>query len=345
MRNSFLVCLGGLSALLSACTTVETDRTTLDIPIAIRTQVTFEPLDREKAARYLETERHAFKANTEPMLKEKTALEAGRKERFDEISREFPECGRQRHCTSHLSRGDVKRFERFNDLSKEILEYDRRIVVLEAAIRDWERRLELRSRAILNRFLVHEVLQMPEFEKRFQGVMVYSLESFDTRKQLSYHLLRYGGDANLVPAVLGDFNFRMLGRPIDEAAVIATFEVYLMPLFNEPRAPTRYVVTMLVNTFQLDLRNYDKDFMREWATKMSEPFQEALRQEVYCGMYSIASETILPRLAANKQKRCQDARMKMQALFADKFLDRFTPATWMLPLAYYPMARPISGGY
>jgi|GEM_PF-6790011 len=334
-----------LFLLLSACTTVDTDRTTLDMPVAIRTKVTFEPLNRERAERYLETERNTFRVNTEPMKKEKTALEAGRKERYDEISREFPECGRQRHCTSELSRGDVKRFERFNDLSKEILEYDRRIVVLDAAIRDWERRLELRSRAVINRFLVHEVLQLPETEKRFQGLLVYSLESFDSRKQMSYHLLRYGGNQNLVPAVLGDLNFRMLGRPIDEAAVIATFEVYLMPLYNEPLAPTRYVVTMLVNSFQLDLRYFDKDFMQAWGQKLAEPFQEALRQEVYCGMYSISSDTLLPRLAANRTKRCLGPRERMQAKYTEKFADRFDPASWMLPLAYYPMARPISGGY
>ncbi len=343
MRN-FAASMAFLS-LFTACTTVDTDRTTLDVPISVRTQVTFEPLSRESATRYIETEKHVFKKNIDPMREEKAALEAGRKERYDEISREFPECGRQRHCQSNLSRGNVKRFERFNDLNKEILEYDRRIVALEASIRDWERRLELRTRAIINRFVVHEVLQLPSLEKRFQGILVYSLESFDTRKQMSYHLMRYGGSDNLVPTVLGDLDFRMLGRPVDEAAVIATFEVYLMPLYNEPKAPTRYVVTMLVNTHQLDLRHYDKDFMRDWSAVLAEPFQEELRSQVFCGMYSISSRTLIPRLSANRTKRCEGPRDRMQAKYSEKFRDRFPPNSWMLPLAYFPMARPITGGY
>ncbi len=343
MRQS--LAFSALVLALSACTTVDTDRTTLDMPVSIRTQVTFEPLTREKATRFIEAERHIFKENTDPMKAEKKAIEDGRKERWDEVAREFPECGRQRHCTSGISRGDVKRFERFNDLNKEILEYDRRIVVLEAAIRDWERRLELRTRAIINRFIVYEVLQLPEHEKRLQGLLVYSLESFDTRKQISYHLLRYGGDNNMVPAVVGDLDFRMLGRPIDEAAVIATFEVYLMPLYNEPRAPTRYIVTMLVNSYQLDLRQYDKDFMLDWGAKIAEPFQEELRQQVFCGLYSISSDTLWPRLAANRTKRCSEPRARMQAKYAEKFNDRFPANSWMLPLAYYPMARPLTGGY
>jgi len=328
------------------CTTVDTDRTTMALPTAIRTQVTFEPISRENATRYIEAERHILKTNVAPMREEISGLQAGRKERYDEISREFPECGRQRHCQSRISRGNVKRFERFNDLAKEILEYDKRLVNLESSVLEWERRFDLRHRAILNRFLVHEMLQLPEFENRFQAILVYSLESFDTRKQLSQHLLRYSGDEELFATMLGDLNFRMLGRPVDEAAVIATFEVYLMPRYDEPRAPTRYVISMLVNTHQLDLRHYDKDFVKEWSAKLVEPFQEVLRQDVYCGMYSIASETLLPKLDGRKKlKSCVGRRVRMQAKEADQFKDRFHPGASMLPLAYFPMASPISGGY
>lgn len=326
-------------------TSVESDRTTFNVPVAVRTRVTFEPLSREKAARYMEAERHAFKVGTDPLRERLEGLRAGRKERYDEVEREFPECSKQRHCTSHLSRGSVQRFERYNELSKEVLEYDRRIVELEAAIREWERRLELRTRAIVNRFLVHEVLKLPELETRFQGLLVWSLESFDTRRQASNHLFRYTGQ-EMEPLVLGDLDFRMLGLPVDEAAVIATFEVYLYALHNEPLAPTRYVVTMLVNTHQLDLRYYDKDFLREWAGRLAEPFQEQLRQEIYCSIYSIASDTLVPRLDQNRARRlkCGEKRALMRAKQGERFADRFAPGFWLLPLAYYPMARPISGG-
>lgn len=334
-----------LLGILSGCTTVETDRSTLALPSAIRTHVTFEPLDRAQANHYISLENHIYKKNADPIREEIAALQGGRKERYDEISREFPECGRQRHCQSQLSRGGVKRFERFNDLSKEILEYDKKLVELEASLGEWGRRRELRTRAILNRFVVHEVLQIPKTETKFQGLLVYSLESFDTRKQMSYHLMRYGGDEQLVPAVVGDLDFRMFGMPIDEAAVIATFEVYLMPRYNEPRAPTRYIVTMLVNTHQLDLRVYDKDFMREWGNKLAEPFQEALREQVFCGMYSIASQTLLPRLPRGRADRCAEARMRVQPKEGQSFGNRFPPDSWMLPLSYYPMASPSTGGY
>lgn len=332
--------------LLCGCvaSSVDVDRTTLNVPVAVRTQVTFEPLTREQANRYIQGERHTYQEQTGPVRDRVESLKAGRKERYDEIEREFPECGKQRHCTSHLSRGAVARFERYNELSREILEYDRRIIELEAALAEWDRRLELRTRAIVNRFIVHEVLQIPQTVQKFQSILVWSLESFDTRRQVSYHLFRYVGQ-DMVPLVLGDLDFRMTGMPVDEAAVIATFEVYLMPLFNEPLAPTRYVVTMLVNTHQLDLRFYDKDFMRDWATKLAEPFQEQLREEVFCGIFSVAGETLVPRLNQNRARhlKCGDLRMAMQVQKAERFPDRFAPLHWMLPVAYYPMARPITG--
>jgi hypothetical protein len=323
---------------------VDTDRTTFNLPIAVRTKITFEPLSREQASRYIETERHFMKTSTAPIRERLEGLRAGRKERYEEVEREFPECTKQRHCTSKLSRGAVQRFERYNDLSKEILDYDRRIVELEASINDWDRRLELRTRAIVNRYLVHEMLKLPEVEPRFQGLLIWSLESFDSRRQVSNHLFRYTGQ-EMLPLVVGDLEFRMLGKPVDEAAVIATFEVYLQALYNEPRAPTRYVVSMLVNTHQLDMRYYNKDFLREWGSRLAEPFQEELRQQIFCSIYSISSETLVPRLNQNRARRlkCDEKRALMQAKQSENFADRFAPSAWLLPIAYYPMARPISG--
>lgn len=342
-----LLPLSILSAFLFAgcvSSNVDIDRNTLNVPLAVKTRVTFEPLSREKANRYIEAERHTFRVNTAALKERLEGLVAGRKERYDEVEREFPECSKQRHCTSSLSRGAVQRFERYNELSKEILEYDRRIIELEASLKEWERRLELRTRAIVNRFVVNEVLQVPkaQAETRFQAILVWSLESFDNRRQLSNYLFRYAG-MEMAPLVLGDLDFRMLGEPIDEAAVIASFDVYLHPLYNEPRAPTRYVVTMLVNTHQLDMRYYDKDFLREWGARLAEPFQEQLREEVFCGLYSLASDTLVPRLEQNRARRlkCADKRALMRTKQSGRFADRFAPGIWMLPLAYYPMARPI----
>ena len=326
-------------AVLYSCASVDTDRTTLSMPTLIHTRVTFEPLDRNQAQRYLESERHSYKVHTAPMVERKEGLERGREERFTEIRGEFPECDRQRHCMAHVSMGDVKRFERFSDLTKEINKYDTELVEIDTALRDWQSRLDLRSRAIINRFVVHEVLQLPTVERRFQGVQVYSLESFETRKQAAVNLMRYA-PKEVQPELLGDFDFRMLGRPIDEAAVIATFDVYLMPPLNDFAQPTRYVVTMLVNTHQLDLRFYDKDFLRPWAAKFVEPYQTELKQQAYCGVYSVAGETLAPRLDILRPRHCAEQRALMRSLDAARFPDRFAPDQWMLPLAYYPMGRP-----
>ncbi|MGZ3721148.1 MAG: hypothetical protein ACXWR1_22545, partial [Bdellovibrionota bacterium] len=266
-------------------------------------------------------------------------LERGREERFAEIAREFPECGRQRHCLGHISKGDIQKFERFNDLTKEINKYDVELVEIDTALRDWQARLDIRSRAILNRFLVHEVLQLPSIEPHFRGVQIYSTESFESRRQVSLNLMRYGS-SDSQPQLLGDYDFRMLGRPVDEGAVIATFDVYLMPPANDFDQPTRYVVTMLINTHQMDLRFYDKDFLRTWANKMVEPYQEQLKHASYCGVYSIAGETLAGRLNLLKPRRCAEQRMMMRNTDAAKFPDRFPPDQWMLPIAYYPMGRP-----
>lgn len=331
----------GLASLLliSACSTVDTDRNSFYVPAAVQTRISFEPLDRQEAERYLETERHTYKLKSEPLLERKAALARGREERYHEIRSAFPECRRQKHCLQNVSRGDIKKFERYNDLAKEIYAYDRELAEIDASLREWKSRLALRSRAIVNRFLVHEVLQLPKVERRFQGVLVYSLESFETRRQMALHLLRYAGD-NVIPRVLGDYAFRMLGQPVDEGAVLATFEVYLMPSAAEPSGPTRYVVTMLVNTHQLDLRYYEQDFLRAWATKFAEPFQSQLREEVYCGMYSIASDTLAPRLDLSRPKKCAETRSLMQTYDSQVFSDRFSPDHWLLPIAYYPMSQP-----
>ncbi len=328
-----------LSFGLFGCATIVGDQSYASLAGGNRTRVTFAPLTREQAKRYLEAERHTFKVNTDPMLNRKTGLVAGRETRWREISKEFPDCDRQMHCLSQISRGSVQQFERFNELAKEIYAYDKEIAEIDIAVEDWQSRLDLRSRAILNRFVVHEVLQLPTVERRFQGVLVYSLESFETKRQLATRLFQSTGQ-NLEPRVIGDFDFRMLGRPLDEAAVIASFEVYLMPPLNDFSQPTRYVVTMLVNAQQLDLRYYDKDFLRPWAAKLSEAFQASLKEEAPCGVYAIASETFAPRISLMRPKKCVQLRNELRGNGdPDQFKNRFAQDRWIVPLAYFATKR------
>lgn len=332
-------CLALLFLVLSACSSVrqKNEAVNLNARSLVRTEVSFEPLDQERAAGYLETERHVFKQNTDPMIRRREGLARGRDERYRQVREEFPECKLQKHCLQDVSHGDVQKFERFAALTKEIGQYDRELVELDAAIRDWQDRLELRTRAILNRFLVHELLQLPTIERHFQGVQVHALQSFETRRQLSAELLRYTGDEGLVPRVLGDLNFRMLSRPVDEAAVIATFDVYLMPPLNElDGSTTRYVVTMLVNTQQTDLRQYSQDFLRTWAERLADPKQLRLQDQASCGLYAIANDTLAPRFSLWRQQTCAAARAQMKALDAGRFQDRFPPERWVLPIGYYP---------
>jgi hypothetical protein len=324
--------------MLASCSSALVDRTEQSLPKAVHTRVMFEPLDRNQAQAYLLSEKQSFKTHTDPMTERREALARGRDERFAEIRREFPECERQRHCLQHISTGDVKKFERYNDLTKELNRYDSEIIEIDTALRDWQSRLDLRSRAILNRFIVHEVLQMPTVEPHLQGLLVYSLETFETRRQVSLDLMRYGPD-DLEPELLGDYDFRMLGRPVDEAAVLATFDVYLTTPRNNFDQPTRYVITMLVNTHQMDLRFYDKDFLRSWAAKFVEAYQPELKKEAFCGMYAIAGQTLASRMGHLLAHRCADVRTEMRNSDASKFPDRFPPDRWMLPLGYYPMGR------
>ncbi len=322
---------------LVGCSVAQTDPNNRAWETVLRTKLTFEPLDRERARAYIESERHAYQKATVGLRERIQGLENGRGERYGQISREFPECDRQKHCLSRLSKGDVKRFERYTELAKEIHTYDAELVELRANLQDWTHRFELRQRAILNRFLVHEVLRLPSIEKRLQGVLVYSLENFATRRQLSQALL---ASANIVPKFYGDYDFRMLGRPVDEAAVIATFEVYLAATPAQPEAPSRYVVSLLVNTHQLDLREYDHDFLKAWGAQLAEPYQKKIQQEVYCGLYSIAGKTLAAQFEALRIRTCGDVRNSMLGLDAQRFADRFAPEKWMLPISYFAMPAP-----
>ncbi|MGZ3720711.1 MAG: hypothetical protein ACXWR1_20300, partial [Bdellovibrionota bacterium] len=66
-----LVAIAGLCS----CTTVNEDRTNLSIPTAIRTQITFEPLDRNQAQTYLQSERQFYKTHVQGMIDRKAGLE------------------------------------------------------------------------------------------------------------------------------------------------------------------------------------------------------------------------------------------------------------------------------
>ena len=71
-----------LALLLPACSTPEYDRSTLALPVAVRTQMTFEPLTRLQAERYIEGETHTFKTSIAPLEERQAGLAVAEVERL-----------------------------------------------------------------------------------------------------------------------------------------------------------------------------------------------------------------------------------------------------------------------
>lgn len=337
LRGSILACL----VILSACAGVPRaeDPTLFSSDVAFNTRLTFEPLAREQAEQYIREEQAYYHTNTDPLKERVAGLERGRAERYKEVYREFPECKHQKHCVGQLSKGSVESFERYNELAKDIHAYDKQLIELNATINEWNYRLTLRERNILNRYVVHQVLQIPNLNSAIQGVLVYSLEGYTSRKQMGQALFRFAGK-DLSPQVIGDLDFRMFRLPVDEGALIAAFEIYMNPNPAYPQAPTRFVVAFLVNARRLDFDLYDEPFFKELGTYLADPVQTKIRIGAYCGLYSIANETLAPRFDNMRPKRCAESRSFIQNTTLNRFLETVTPDSILLPLGYFPMTRP-----
>jgi hypothetical protein len=318
----------------AACTSIENDPSTHDVTSAFTTQIDFQPPSREERIRRIGVEERIYQDKTKPLLAQKDQLEAERLALYKEVESEFPECGRQKHCNSKMVRGDVKKFERYNQISVGLREIDRKIIDVEADLAQWKYRHDLRVRALYNRYLVHEFLKLPKQTRDIPEVTVHSLEKFNDRKSLSYRLLRYSTDKDFYPSQVGDLDFRMLGKAVDEAAVIATFYITARESLDPSRKLARYLVTFLINTHQLDSQFYERDFFAEWATLLTEDQQKKLREKVLCTPYSIASNTLAPKMSPGKVKPCAEARAIMQAK-RDIYTDRMDPTNWMVPVTYF----------
>lgn len=329
----FLALVFCLPPLLLACTTVENDASTnYNIPL-LKTQIDFQPPDSGERMRLISRETKIFEKK-ETELKERLAgLDAQREILFTEIADYFPECKRQRHCMAAVAKGDVKRFERYNEISKTLVELDRQVVNVDADLSLWRRRYELRVRSLYNRYLAFELLQTPKWNSKVREVLVHSLEAYPDRRALTYRLIKIG-DQDLVPTMVGDLEFRMMSKPIDEAAILASFDVRLHPDREKGGPPERYLVTYLINSHQLDPQFYEKTFLKEWSRRLSDSGQSQLKKETFCGIYSIASPMLAPKLSGVKSAFCTQQRVKRQAAKADSFDDRFDPENWLVPITY-----------
>jgi hypothetical protein len=323
---------------LAACTTPDNDRATNYGRLLFDTRVNIEPVDRLERTRLLQLERHRFKLAITPLRARLKATQDERAAYFSQIEAEFPECSRQRHCVPTFSKGKVRAFERYNELVTSLRKYDYLILDLEARIEDVERNHDVNERRIYNRYLVHEMLAVAEFKPLFQRLMVHSLEAFPAQEVISRRLLDYA-DRDIYANQIGDYAFRMMGKPVDEAAILLALDVE--PIRTDARAAEerRFLATFLVNTHQRDPQFYEKPFLREWSRLFSEPGRRALRESAFCGLYSIAGSTLAAKMQPSKIGACRLARQRMQALSAEKFYDRFPGEEWLAPISFVQIIR------
>ncbi|RZA00670.1 MAG: hypothetical protein EOP11_18050 [Proteobacteria bacterium] len=319
-------------AFLTGCTTIDTDPSVLYTAPLYRTQIDFQPLKRETLVTQTQYEAQDYERRKAPLEDELGGVAARRKELYDRVEGDFADCRHQRHCLDKLSRGNEARFERYNKIVQGVHDLDRRAGELDNQLKLLARRFDLRERALYNRFLVNEILLTKWEHPRIQEILVHSLEAYPTRRELSHRLARLS-DPDIVPTLYGDLNFSMMGKPVDEAAVLATFDVRVAPT-KERSDPVRYLITFLVNTHQRDPLAYSKGFLRAWAFRLGEPGLRTLKEGVFCGIYSIAGLTLVDKLSSSKVKPCTPVRFKNQGLSAANVLERNDPEAWFLPVAF-----------
>lgn len=322
-----------LALSLSACTSPQVDRSTNYTPAIFRTRLDFQPPNSEERDRQLGLEERDYERATAPLKDKFEGLKLERELLYTELEGAFPECKRQRHCLQFLAKGTVERFERYRPKRQQITALDREIYIVESQIAQWDRRRDLRRRALFNRYVVYELLQTREWGPDIQDVTVHSLEAYPDRRALSHRLVELTQDG-LEARVLGDLQFRMLGRPVDEASVLATLDLRFKPEKIPRLGASRALITLLVNSHQVDPHQYERGFLREWTRRVGEPNRQPLLSEVFCGLYGIAGETLVARLNSSKAKPCAPLRLKLQAERAEAFSDRFDPAKWLLPIAF-----------
>lgn len=323
-RGVFSVTALACMAVAGACTTVENDPTTNSAVALYQTRVDFMPPSREERISQIAHEDRVFAEKQASLQAKMDTLHKERDALFESLAAQFPECRSQKHCLSFLTKGDTKRFEDFREARTVLGKVDAELGEAEATLEIWRRRRDLRVRSIYNRYLVKEVLGAAKVNPRIAEILVHSAEAFPDRESISRRLVSLAGP-DVVPMLVGDLDFRMMNKPVDEAAVLLTLDVRLT-------SGVRYLSTLLVNTHQLDPQFYERGFQQAWAKKFAEV--EVLRQETYCGIYSIASPLLLAKLGHAKAKPCQDMRETIQALDAARFAEANRPGNWMMPVSY-----------
>jgi len=328
-----------LATLLVSCTNINLDKSTNYFPASIRTQIDFQPPHREERLRRIGQEQALFNRDTAPFRQEIERLTEERTNLFREVEKEFPQCRKQKHCLSQMVRQDVKRFERYNEVTVGLRNYDRQLIEQEAKLALLEYRKNMRVRALYNRYLVYEFLQLQKQSRQILNMRAHSLEAFQDRKSLSYRILRLLKDETYFPAVVGELDFQTWGKPIDEASVLATFDIVVRDSQDPSDLPSRYLVTFLINSHQLDTQAYESHFHKAWVKLITEKEQKTLRGQVLCGGYSIASPFLAARLDPRTSRPCTERRALMQTKSFFNY-EKSNPEHWMIPVAYFKYGKP-----
>lgn len=320
---------------LCACTTPESDFTNNFVRPIYDTRVNVEPINREERIRFTQIENERFRILVTPLREFMNKALDERSTFVGEIEREFPRCKIQRYCQSEVSVGGIKKFERYNELTAKVHRFDYQIVDIERKIRDLERAHDIQLRLIYNRYLVRQILDLSKQEAVFDTVIVHSLENYPVRLSLSKQILALV--MNLPGIQSTDFDFSIYGKPIDEAAILLTLDVWRGPTMGEK--PSRFLTTLLVNAQELDTQAYEDNFSRAWTDIFTEPRFDRLKKEVFCNLYGIASYSLAAKMVLLKKSVCTERRASMRVP-RNKFEYNFTPTDWVLPLTFYEVKSP-----
>lgn len=319
-----------------AASVAERDVSTNFSQAVYQTRIDFQPLAPGERDLQWAVEDKFFERNSAPLREKLDAVAGERDALYAQLAEIFPHCQRERHCLASVVRAGADRLEKAVAARRELLVLDGRGVELEAEIKLLERRRELRRRAIFNRYLVHELLQVSKAGGDIQSVTAHSLEAFPLRRPL-LERLAWMAEPTGGPALYGDLQFRMMSQAVDEAAVLATFDVQLAPGRVPAGVASRMLVTFLVNAHQLDPHRYTAGFQRAWAQRFGASSRRQLVEGVFCNLYAIAGETLAARMGAAKAKTCAPQRIQQQARGSAVFQQRQDPGYWILPIAIAPI--------
>ncbi len=329
MKKSALLCFVWLAACSSSA--IEQGQANNSLTLAYNTKVNAEPISQSERIRLLDLEAYRHRTAFEPLEKKRIALQAEHDRQFAIIEKEFPACHHQNYCDSDLFHGSFEKVTRYNELVSILRRSDFALFEVEKQIKEENYRHDLVSRNIYNRYLVHEILEIPQKYPFFNRFMVQSFEVFAHKKEFTNRILQFAGKVQ--PKIRSDLIFSTFGQEIDDGSVLLTLDI--IPFFpGHDITPPHYLLTVLINTHQLDPQLYEKNFLKDWASSLWTADRSELKKEAYCGFYAIAADSIMNQFSIAQKNACSDLRDLLHGNSRVPFAEHMSTHEWLLPLAY-----------